>query len=234
MAKTFAHAMARLNAGDSAMQIMAQAATGNADKDALTYYAAEFSAKGMANNVAGVATLRHLFVMMIGLGMRESSGNHWEGRDMSASNVQSDTCEAGLFQTSWNISSCSGEIKKLLDDYKSDPNAFRESFTIGLSPTTSNLDIYGSGLGAQYQWLARYSPAFTAFVTGIGLRLLRAHWGPIGRREVLIEPKVDKMLQDVQGLVANDPLGAVADPAKLGRGDLLALAQPEPARGLWD
>jgi hypothetical protein len=209
---------------------MSQAATGDASKDALTYLSSEFAAIGISNSVAGVTTLRHLFVLMIGLGMRESSGNHWEGRDLSADNVTADTCEAGLFQTSWNVSSCSSEIKSLLDEYKQDPNGFLESFTAGVSPTSSNLDIYGSGLGAQYQWLARYSPAFATFVTGVGLRLLRQHWGPINRHEVLIEPKVDRMLQQVQAIVLNP----VVVTSKLGRDDLLAEAQPEPARGLLD
>jgi hypothetical protein len=42
---------------------------------------------------------------MLGHGMRESSGRHCEGRDLSADNVQSDTAEAGLFQTSYNAHS---------------------------------------------------------------------------------------------------------------------------------
>ena len=41
----------------------------------------------MRNDVSGTDTLRHLFVLMIGLGMRESSGRYCEGRDQSASNT---------------------------------------------------------------------------------------------------------------------------------------------------
>jgi hypothetical protein len=54
---------------------------------------------------------------MMGLGMRESSGQHCEGRDMSADNVSSDTAEAGLFQMSWNASGCSTVMQTVLDQY---------------------------------------------------------------------------------------------------------------------
>ena len=180
---------------------MGEAETGNASKDALTWYHAEFAAEEMPNDVAGIDTLRHLFVMLIGLGMRESSGNHWEGRDTSASNTSADTAEAGLFQTSWNIRSCSSTIPPLLIEFWADPNGFRPSFDRGVSPTASNLDNFGRGQGTQYQWLAKFSPAFHALVTGVGMRRLRRHWGPINRRKVDIVGRVDDLLISVQNLV---------------------------------
>ena len=142
--------------------------------------------------------------MMIGLGMRESSGNPWEGRDMTASNVESETCEAGLFQTSWNISSCSDEIQILMEEFEQDPNGFQPTFGKGVEPSTSNLDLYGSGDGALYQWLAKQAPAFAVLVTAIGMRKLRGHWGPIGRREVEIRAEVDDLLTDIEQLVQDE------------------------------
>jgi hypothetical protein len=205
MAKVFALSMIRYRRGDPALLIMGEAETGNASKDALTWYHAEFAAEEMPNDVAGIDTLRHLFVMLIGLGMRESSGNHWEGRDTSASNTSADTAEAGLFQTSWNIRSCSSTIPPLLTEFWADPNGFRPSFDRGVSPTASNLDNFGRGQGTQYQWLAKFSPAFHALVTGVGMRRLRRHWGPINRRKVDIVGRVDDLLISVQNLVdAND------------------------------
>lgn len=204
MAKTFALAMTKLADGDPGADIMAGKASGDAEHDALTYYASEFAAKGMKNNSDGVDTLRHLFVMMTGLGMRESSGNPWEGRDMTATNVESDTCEAGLFQTSWNISNFATEIKDLLGEYTADPNGFQPTFAEDSEPSPDNLDIYGSGDGAMYQWLAKQSPAFAVLVTGVGMRLGRKHWGPIERREVEIRAEVDDLLQDVQNLVEQE------------------------------
>lgn len=204
MAKTFALAVLRYNDKDSAARIMAAKAGTDADKDALTFYAPEFAKHDMDNDKDGLDTLRHLFVMMIGLGMRESSGNPWEGRDLTATNVESDTCEGGLFQTSWNISACADEIQILLEEYADDPNGFHPSFGEGVEPSTSNLDLYGSGDGALYQWLAKQAPAFATLVTGVGMRRARAHWGPIGRREVEIKPEIDDMLYDVQDLIGGE------------------------------
>jgi len=204
MAKTFALAMVHYRAGEAGAKIMGAKAGPDPDKDALTWYAPEFTAHKMHNNKDGINTLRHLFVMMVGLGMRESSGNPWEGRDMSASNVESETCEAGLFQTSWNISNAADEIKDLMDEYREDPNGFQPTFARGTDPSPTNLDLYGSGDGAMYQWLAKQSPAFAVLVTAIGMRKLRGHWGPIGRREVEIKSEVDAMLQDVQQLVEDE------------------------------
>src|SRR5262249_44238717 len=84
MAQTFALAILRYQSGDAAAKIMADRA-GDPDDDALAYYAAEFQQQGMSNQTAGLDTLRHLFVLMVGLGMREASGVYCEGRDMSAS-----------------------------------------------------------------------------------------------------------------------------------------------------
>lgn len=202
MAKTFAISLLRLRDQDEAFLIMAQANTHDDSKDALSWYNSNFRAIGMNNDRSGPDTLRHLFMMMVGLGPRESSGNHWEGRDMSAENVTSDTCEAGLFQTSWNIRSCaSTEMGYLFAEYKADPNGFRPDFTQGLYPNTGNLDNYGSGDGCYYQWLSKYCPAFHCLITAIGMRRLGGedgHWGPIRRKEVQLVQAVDDMLLDVQ------------------------------------
>jgi hypothetical protein len=197
MALSFAYAV---GLDDDATNVMRQA-EGNPDKDALAWYAKEFANLGMSNKREGNDTLRHLFVMQIGLGPRESSGKYCEGRDLSASNVQSDTCEAGLFQTSWNIKAGSSAIAPLLDDFWRNPNGFLSVFKEGISPTANNLNSYGSGDGIRYQFLSRFCPLFHVMVTGVGMRTLRAHWGPIGRREVTLKKEADDLLKQVQELV---------------------------------
>lgn len=157
----------------------------------------------MDNSESGLDTLRHLFVLMLGLGMRESSGRYCEGRDMSADNVTADTAEAGIFQTSWNIRAASPEIPKLFKEYWADPNGFLREFQDGVSPKASDLINYGSGQGASYQFLAKYCPAFAAMVTAVGLRVLRQHWGPINRREAQLVPEADEMLREVQDIVTS-------------------------------
>ena len=204
MACTYALALKRLQAEVPDAISMAQAVT-NSSTDALNVYKAEFANLDMDNSVDGVDTLRHLFVMMIGLGMRESSGKYCEGRDMSASNTSSDTCEAGLFQTSWNIRSTDPAIPMLMDEYVDDPNGFLEVFSEDVSPTSNNLSTYGTGQGATYQFLAKFSPAFAALVAGVGMRTRSNHWGPINRKEVTLNPNADKMLKDVETILEEGP-----------------------------
>src|SRR5262247_524138 len=110
---------------------MAIANTENDGEDALSWYNSNFSSLGMDNSRDGRDTLRHLFVLMYGLGMRESSGKFCEGRDQSADNTSADTAEAGLFQTSYDARyGCPG-IETLLDVYKSlsdDPQRLGPTF----------------------------------------------------------------------------------------------------------
>lgn len=197
MALSFAYAS---RMGGEAIDVMDQA-QGNPETDALAWYNAEFASLGMTNHVAGIDTLRHLFVMMIGLGPRESSGKYCEGRDMSASNVASDTCEAGLFQTSWNIRSSSLAIEPLLEEFWENPNGFLSEFKEAISPTSNNLNSYGSGDGVRYQWLSRFCPLFHVMVTAVGMRKARKHWGPINERAVTLRREADDMLKGVQDLV---------------------------------
>ena len=133
--------------------------------------------------------------------MRESSGRYCEGRDLSASNVQSETCEASTLQTSWNIKAFSSAIEPLLDEFWQVPTDFRDVFKLDVNPTADNLSCFGSGDGARYQWLSRYCPLFHICVSAVGLRTGRAHWGPVGRREVTLKKEADDLLKDVQRLV---------------------------------
>lgn len=220
MALTFAQALTWLNMevgnGWSAAQSMAQPLDG-ADKDALKWLESEIRAALGSIEQPGPGLLRQLFVVMIGLGMRESSGQYYEGRDQSASNTSSDTCEAGLFQTSWNIRSADSAIAPLLDQFWQNPNGFLPTFRQGLVPNATDLDTYGTGGGACYQFLAKYAPSFAAMVTAVGLRTLRQHWGPINRKEVTIRRDADDLLRSVEALVG----GQVPVPPEPG-------PEPEP------
>jgi len=202
-ALSFALAYIRLNSDDQAAQQMAKANTGDANKDVFAWYATEYRNLGMDNSTAvqPVDRLRHLFALVLGLGMRESSGRYPEGRDMSASNVSADTAEASFLQTSWNIRSCSSTLPPLLPEYWANPCGFREQFKEGVTLKSSDLGNYGSGGGAQYQFLSKFAPVFHALVSAVGLRNLRNHWGPINRKEAELRRDADEMLRAVQEAV---------------------------------
>jgi N-acetylmuramoyl-L-alanine amidase len=194
-------------ARDSSAKEMAKANTGDDAKDAISWYNSNFAALGMRNDVAGVDTLRHLFVLLMGLGMRESSGKHCEGRDQSASNTTSDTAEAGLYQQSWNSNTCSPEIPKLFNEYaigltSNPPECALDTFKEGVSCSSSSWSNYGSGKGKDFQQLCKSCPQFCVEAAAVGLRNLRQHWGPINRKEAELRTDADEMFVRVQEILA--------------------------------
>jgi hypothetical protein len=209
MAVTFGLVCQKFKAGDSAAQLMAQANTGNDNVDALSWYNSNFHALGMSNDVAGLNTLRHLFVLLLGLGMRESSGNCFEGRDMSAGNTSAETAEAGLFQQSHDSFRASPELAKLMAAYQANPSwgfqsIFREGVSHGMTP---NL---GNGPGAEFQGLCKVSPSFAVEAAAVGLRVIggtapHGHWGPISRKEAELRPEADALFLQVQQIVEAAP-----------------------------
>jgi hypothetical protein len=206
MALSFAQACLWFEAGVLAVDEMAEPEHGDTD-DALTWLREEFEDIGMDNTRGGLETLRGLFVLLIGLGMRETSGQYFQGIDASAgsSSTSADTCEAGLFQTSWNMSSPADERGKMTDYFWQHPNGFLAEFSDGVYPTASGLKHYGSSGedGVRYQFLAKFCPLFAALSTGLGLRSRKDHWGPVKRREVDLRPETDELLKDIQHLVTS-------------------------------
>src|SRR5262245_16950073 len=200
VALSFALAYVRLSSDDQAAQQMAKANTGDASKDVFAHYATEYKSLNMDNSAAAppVDRLRHLFALILGLGMRESSGRYPEGRDQSASNTSADTAEASFLQTSWDIRPCSSTIPPLLPEYWDNPCGFRAQFREGVTLKSSDLGNFGTGDGARYQFLSKYAPVFHALVSGVGLRNRRNHWGPINNKAAELRKDSDDMLRAVQ------------------------------------
>jgi hypothetical protein len=206
MAFGYATLYRKLRRNDQPALFLASAADGNhSSTDALDWYEDEFLSLGMTNHVDGPDTLRHLITLLIGLGMRESSGIYCEGRDQSASNTSSDTCEAGLFQTSWNCSNCSTDFQRLMDEYGAMDLSLQQTglalFSHDVSCGSSDWECYGSGTGLRYQELAKHCPQFAVETTACGLRYLRQHWGPVSRKECEIRREADEMLLEIQAVI---------------------------------
>jgi N-acetyl-anhydromuramyl-L-alanine amidase AmpD len=201
MALVFGRVYSKLTAGDAAALEMAKAKTADPDRDALAWYDDEFAAAGMNNDVDGVDALRHLFVLLIGLGMRESSGKYCEGRDRSADNDTAETAEAGLFQTSFNARRASPLLPTLFAQYSANPSGFLDVFREGVQCSASDLENFGSGDGREFQRLSKECPAFAAEFAAVALRNIRTHWGPINRKNVEVRPECDAMLRQVEDCV---------------------------------
>jgi len=204
MALAFGQTYRKLLVGHPAAREMAKART-DSDKDALNIYRAKFDDLQMSNETAGVDTLRHLYALMLGSGMRESSGRHCEGRDQSASNVTSDTAEAGLFQTSYNAHGASDpEFDNLMGEYsapQNEPACYLSAFKEGVSCSSNEWSNYGSGKGCEFQKLCKECPAFAVETHGLTLRNLANHYGPIIRHEVELRSDADMMFKSIQGYV---------------------------------
>jgi hypothetical protein len=203
IAVAFAQSLLRWHSGHAAVVNMARRNTGDDDIDALSWYNSDFSELGMSNDASGTDTLRHLYVLLMGLGMRESSGRHCEGRDQSADNVSSDTAEAGMYQTSYNASNGSSpEFDELMDEFARNPGAcYLYVFADGVSCSESDWACYGSGRGYEFQTLCKSCPAFAVESCGLTLRNLRQHYGPINRKEAELRSDADDMLSSVQNYI---------------------------------
>jgi hypothetical protein len=205
MALVYGRVYCKLKAGNAAATAMAKQNSGNAATDALAWYAPEFAAAGMDNSADGPNTLRHLFVLMIGLGMRESSGRYCVGRDTTATNTTADTAEAGVFQASFNAGAASPLMPALFNQYSANPSGFLDVFKQGATCSAADAQNFGTGPGEQYQALCKSCPAFAAEFAAVGLRFIRKHWGPINRKDAKLRPECDAMLQAVQDAVDASP-----------------------------
>jgi hypothetical protein len=196
MAVMFGRLYCKLNEGRDAASEMSMADSGDDRRDALAWYAPEFAALGMDNTIAGRDVLRHLFVLLTGLGMRESSGRHCEGRDASATNTTADTAEAGLFQTSHNSVNAHFLLGALFDQYRGSTD-FQDIFSDGVRCSAGAWADWGNGAGREFQALTKACPAFAVEYTALALRKLRRHWGPINRKAAELRPEANDLFNAV-------------------------------------
>jgi Putative peptidoglycan binding domain len=217
MAVMFAVVLRKLAQGDPAALEMAKPVTGDTNRDALAHYASEFATLGMRNDRGGVETLRHLFVLMFGLGLRESSGRYCEGydREPNRNRLTSETAEAGLFQMSWDARAISPFITPLCDEYRRTGGGYKSTFAEGVTPTSKDLETVGGGDGATFQQMMKEMPGLAVETAAVGLRKnggATGHWGPIRRHEAKLLPEADDLLQQVQQLMAGVPREPVITP----------------------
>jgi hypothetical protein len=187
--------------------------------DALAVYQAEFATAKMPNDAPGVDTLRHAYTLLIGLGMRESSGKFCEGRDVSQCFTTADSAEAGLFQASFGARKFSSVLPEMFQRYSADEKGcllpvFKGAITCKVvksqnpkCPKATN-EVAGSGPGADWQRLTRRCPAFATEYAAV---VLRKHGGPKGefnpirKQQAELRPECDDMLRQIQTHVAQHP-----------------------------
>jgi hypothetical protein len=228
MAVAYAAAYSRLQAHDPAADRMSRTqepafrdSHGRLKGDALTWYEEQFAAVGMGA-ATSLERLRRLFVLLLGLGMRESSGRYCEGRDRSAHNTAADTAEAGLFQTSFDLVAPRPELLDVFHHYQGHPDeGLREIFEMEMSPPPRPKDLENFGpadsRGFAFQKLSKACPAMTVEIAALGLREEAGHWGPIINHAAEVRSASKELLMAVERIV-----DAPATPATEG----VALAAP--------
>lgn len=210
IALTFAKAVCNPSRPD--VQLVSAPSSGDGVHDALTWYADKFAALGM-KNTGGVDTLRHTYALMIGLGMRESSGTYCCGRDMSAGFSSADSAEAGTFQASWGARSvASPTLANMFKQYRDNPDGcFLENFKEGIgSCSAANWKNWGVETTDGFQWqrVTKSCPAFSAEYAAVLLRKTggsHGEFGPLRQHAAELKPECDAMLMQVQKLVESQP-----------------------------
>jgi hypothetical protein len=211
MALVFARAACRADRSDVLVVSKARATPNeqNRKTDGLTWYDEQFTELGMSNAMDGVDTLRHAYTLLIGLGMRESSGKFCEGRDRSANFTTADSAEAGLFQTSFGARTRHETMADLYDKYKADQNGcLLDVFKLEVSCAAHNAENFGEGEGRNWQQLTKTCPAFATEYAAVLMRVhggRRGEFGPLRNRAAQLLPVCDAMLKQVQDLVRANP-----------------------------
>lgn len=200
MAAAYALVYCKLKNGDLAALNMAGPVTLDASLDALVWYKDRFEEEGLSTPIHSVDILRHLFVLLTGLGMRESSGKFCAGRDTTAENTSAETAEAGLFQTSFNATVASPLLAGLITKYAGSTKLL-DIFKEGVSCRGHDLENFGEGVGLEFQRLSKACPAFAVEFAALALRHLRTHWGPINTHAAEIRLECDNLLKQVQAEV---------------------------------
>ena len=211
MALVFARAVCQSNRDDVKVISAASTAPGPETNktDALTWYHETFTAIGMSNATSGVDTLRHAYTLMIGLGMRESSGRYCVGRDRSANFITSDSAEAGIFQTSYGARIKHAAMEALYAKYKADSGScLLDVFKRGISCSRNDAENFGESEGRTWQQLTKTCPAFSTEYAGVLLRVhggSKGEFGPLRKRAAQVFPVCDGMLKQVQDFVQANP-----------------------------
>jgi len=179
--------------------------------DALSWYGTILkNALGVYPTTGGMDVVRQLYTLLIGLGMRESSGMWCTGRDMSAKFSSASSAEAGLFQTSYGSSRSSSFMLSLFYQYqKSQAGCISSIFKGTIKCSAANLKNWGLTTDVGYKWqaLTKDCPAFATEWAAVLLRVsggVKGEWGPLRTKKAQVLPACHTMLKQVQDLVTKD------------------------------
>lgn len=208
IALVYARSACNMNRPD--VFIAASAHNGNDLKDGLSWYHSSLMAAGLDTRQQGIEALRSTYTLLIGLGMRESSGRHCCGRDMSADFSTSTSAEAGLFQTSWGAHRSSPAVlKELFSTYKNGKQeCLKPVFSENVRCPSSDGISWGDGDGKDWQELTKQCPAFAAEYAAVVIRRnggSKGEFGPMREKNVEVRLECIDMLVKIEDLLVRNP-----------------------------
>ncbi len=190
------YARAACNPTADWVKVASQPVGTDAKKDALAHY-------GLAT---GPARLESTFALVLGSAARESSWRWCVGKDPGASNDDAETCEAGLYQTSYNSRSASPVLPALFARYRAaDSGCYAAEYKGKTTCSASNLKNYGSGDGVEFQRLSKECPGFATEYHAVMVRVRRTHYGPINLKKSLIKPACVSMFSKIGEAIKANP-----------------------------
>jgi hypothetical protein len=181
LALTFARALCQPDRPD--VKVISSAAgdpsTPRGKSDGLTIFDPTFERLGMHNNIDGVDSLRHTYVLLLALGLVESSGRYCVGRDTTENFTKADSAEAGLLQTSFGAREFNSTLEPMFRSYQGQHDPARcmfDVFSQNIRCSKADAGNFGdpSSDGFQWQALTKQCPAFSA---EYGAVVLRTHGG---------------------------------------------------------
>lgn len=156
---------------------------GSKNADQLAYMKPVFDKAGIPVDKGGVDTLRAVYASFFSFASMESSGKHCDGKDAAATNTSAETCEAGMFQTSYNSMAYGvPELKALYADYKAKKKScFYDVYSSGVTCSESRWKNWGTGEGVTFQKMNKECPAFATEYAAIMFRTQRSHYYPLNQ-----------------------------------------------------
>ena len=228
LALTFARALCQPDRPD--VKVISAAAgdpsTARGKMDGLTAYDGWFKGQKMANDKDGVDSLRHTYMLLLALGLVESSGRYCVGRDLSENFTKAESAESGLIQTSWGAHTFNPTLEPMFRNYQAQHDAARcmfEVFSHGISCAKHDADNFGDPNSDGFQWqaLTKQCPAFSAEYGAVVLRTHGGYKGEFGTINCYVHPhrlpngnpcdkptphkECDAMFQEVQDFVTKNP-----------------------------
>lgn len=175
--------------------------------DAASVFDAEFLRLKIPNKPDAETMLRHTYVLLTGLGFRESSGRYCVGKFTQQNFNESTSAEAGLFQTSWGAHKSDPSLEPLFRAYQKDQSGclldvFKDHAKCSKADAINWNSEHNKDLsGVEWQDLTKKCPAFAAEYASVVIRKnggAHGEFGPIKCFAGTQPKKIQKSCQKLQ------------------------------------